>query len=462
MNVLLISLYELGRQPVHVASPAAVLRQSGHHVDVRDLSIGELDSQSLDKADAVAISVPMHTAKRMGDDLTSQIKSYRPDLPVAHYGLYASVGNGLDRGLLDAEMVGEYEPALLSWVQEISTSGGADKVVSQHLGRSDAAKPDRTGLPDLASYAHLEWNGVSVPVGAVEASHGCRHRCRHCPIPAVYDGRMRVVPQDLVLEDINQLVDAGARHITFGDADFLNAPPHSKSILELAHASHPEVTFDATVKVEHILNYEDVWKNLGEQNLLFLVSAFESVDQRTLDILDKGHTVDDMAKATSLVRSAGIHIRPTWLPFLPWTKADHVSSLLRFIVDNDLSGATDPVQLAIKLLVPQGSLLEDHPDMVPYLSDYDAEGLTWRWRFADAEVDVLQKEIEAIASEASDCGQEVGTTLEAIWTTVVQRTGQDVGTLPSRPGVAPRLTESWFCCAEPTSTQTTTLQIGLN
>ncbi len=324
--------------------------------------------------------------------------------------------------------------------------------IHRHTGRSDFAVPDRAGLPGLDRYARLEHEGASVLAGAVEASHGCRHRCRHCPIPAVYDGRMRVVPRDTVLADIDALVESGARHITFGDADFLNAPAHSLAVLERAHESHPEITFDATIKVEHILQHDDLWPRLAELNLLFVVSAFESVDDETLDILDKGHTVADMARAVQLTRAAGIRIRPTWLPFMPWTAPDDIVDIFEFIEAHDLAGATDPVQMAIKLLVPKGSLLEEHPAMIPYLEFYDSEALTWRWRFGNEETQVLHKELEAIAANASDCGQEAGTTLNEMRAVLSRSTGRNLAPL-GHTSPAPRLTESWFCCAEPTDAQ---------
>jgi hypothetical protein len=269
-----------------------------------------------------------------------------------------------------------------------------------------------------------------------------------------------VVPQDVVLSDINQLVAAGARHITFGDADFLNAPPHSISLLERAHDSHPDVTFDATIKVEHILQHADLWNHLAKQNLLFVISAFESVDEDTLSILEKGHTVDDMIRAIGIVRDAAIHIRPTWLPFAPWTQPEHITALHRFITDNDLSTATDPIQMAIKLLIPQGSLLESHPAVTPHLTHYDPTGLTWQWTFAEPDVEVLYKELSAIAADASECGQEVIPTLEAMWMATANAFGSDLGPLPRKSTAAPRLTESWFCCAEPTGSHTISLQIG--
>lgn len=446
MRILLLSTYELGRQPVHLASPAAALRRAGHEVRTVDLALDEVSEEDLDWADRAAISVPMHTATRLANDVVLKLARSMPGLPIALYGLYAGMGSAD----VDARLDGEYEPALLEW------ASGEAVGSRRHLGRSDLTTPDRSGLPGLDRYARLEHQGRSVLAGAVEASHGCRHRCRHCPIPAVYDGRLRVVPRDDVVADISNLVGAGAGHITFGDADFFNAPAHSLAILERAHAAHPELTFDATIKVEHILDHEDLWPRLAELNLLFVVSAFESVDDATLEILDKGHTVADMSRAVEVTRAAGIHIRPTWLPFMPWTTPGDVADIFEFIDDHDLTGATDPVQMSIKLLMPKGSLLEDHPAVTPHLDHYDTNALTWRWRFSDPETAVLQKEIEAIAANASDCDQETVTTLNEMREAVARSTGRSLQPLGELP-MAPRLTESWFCCAEPTDSQLITI-----
>ena len=435
---------------MHLASPAAALRDAGHEVRTVDLAVDELTDDDVTWAHRVAISVPMHTATRLADEVAAAIAGARPDLPVALYGLYAGVGS-VD---VDARFEGEYEPGLLQWASgELNGS-------HRHLGRSELGVPDRAGLPDLGWYARLEYRGSTVLAGAVEASHGCRHRCRHCPIPAVYDGRIRVVPRDDVLTDIDNLVAAGARHITFGDADFLNAPAHSLTVLERAHYAHPDVTFDATIKVEHIIGHADLWPRLAELGLLFVVSAFESVDDATLEILDKGHTVADMTGAVEITSEAGIHIRPTWLPFLPWTTPDDVAGVFEFIDTHDLNGSTDPVQMSIKLLVPKGSLLVDHPAMTPHLDRYDTSALTWRWDFADPETAVLHKELETIAANASDCGQEATATLDEMRKAVSRVSGRELLASSRSVLVAPRLTESWFCCAEPTEGQSVSIELS--
>jgi len=462
MDVLLISTYELGRQPLHLASPAASLRRAGHQVRTVDLAVEDLSDEMIQWAERVAIAVPMHTATRMADQVVGALAGARPGLPVALYGLYSGV-SGAD---VDARFEGEYEPGLLDWASTEAGSeshgtekGSGPKGLSRHLGRSDLEVPDRIGLPPLDDYARLEVNGTTRLAGAVEASHGCRHRCRHCPIPAVYDGRIRVVPQGHVVDDISNLVAAGATHITFGDADFLNAPPHSLSIIERAHEMYPEVTFDATIKVEHLIDHRSLLPRLADANLLFIVSAFETVDDETLAILDKGHQLADMSRVVQLTREAGIHLRPTWLPFLPWTEPSDLADIFTFLDRHDLVGATDPVQIAIKLLIPRGSLLEDHPAITPHLDGYDEAALSWRWDFADPETALLHEELEAIAANASDCGQETALTLNEMREAVARISG--IALEPFRESSpAPRLTESWYCCAEPTGAQAAALQIG--
>src|SRR4051812_49809005 len=65
MRVLLVSTYELGHQPLHVASPAAALHRARHEVRCLDLSVERWETRALEWAQAVGFSVPMHTAMRL-------------------------------------------------------------------------------------------------------------------------------------------------------------------------------------------------------------------------------------------------------------------------------------------------------------------------------------------------------------------------------------------------------------
>src|SRR5688500_9894669 len=110
MRVLLVSTYELGHQPLHVASPAAALRREGHDVRCLDLSVQPWDGGIAEWADAVAFSVPMHTAMRLAMRASRALRAVRPDVPVCFYGLYAPVSRDLTIGrLADRVIAGEYE-----------------------------------------------------------------------------------------------------------------------------------------------------------------------------------------------------------------------------------------------------------------------------------------------------------------------------------------------------------------
>lgn len=450
MRILLVSTYELGRQPVHVAGPAARLRAADHEVRAVDLAVEPWDEKALEWPDAVAVSVPMHTAMRLASELAGRIKARRPDLPISFYGLYAAVSaDRLVGRLVDRAIVGEYEQALVDWVGDlVNPSSGAGEPVTVHLERGGFRRPYRTPLPGLDRYAHLTVGGEHRLVGAVEASHGCLHRCRHCPIPSVYDGRLRVVDAGTVLADIDQLVDLGARHITFGDPDFLNGPAHSRRIVTAMHERYPELTFDCTVKVEHILRHRHLWDELAATGCLFVVSAFELLDDRLLALLDKGHTAAEAAEAVEVVRSAGIELRPSWLPFTPWSTRATVDEIFRFISRHDLIESTDPVQLGIRLLVPEGSLILEIEGIDEFLEGYDPERLTYRWRSPDPAMDDLALRLTEIAERAAADDRPIGETFLAQWLAVT-----DGSRLPPPPDSIPigategrpRLTEPWFC-----------------
>jgi hypothetical protein len=248
-----------------------------------------------------------------------------------------------------------------------------------------------------------------------------------------------------VLADIAQLVAIGARHVTFGDPDFLNAPPHSRRVVDAMHARFPEVTFDCTVKVEHVLRHESLWSELATAGCVFVVSAFESVNEAVLARLDKGHTTADAARAVGVLRAAGIEVRPSWLPFTPWTTRDDLIALLDFVYEHDLVGSVDPVQYSVRLLLPRGSLLLDLPELSPHLGAWNAGRSTYDWQSADPAMDELQHRLAALVECDDDAVELYARVRETVGAPPV-----DLSTITTG---RPRLTESWFCCAEPTELQ---------
>jgi radical SAM superfamily enzyme YgiQ (UPF0313 family) len=445
VRVLLVGCYELGHQPLRVATAAGRLRAAGHDVRAIDLAVETWDETLAEWADRVAISVPMHTATRIARSLISTIRPQRPGLAICAYGLYAP----MLADVADHVLAGEVDVALTEWVGGAAGAAGAI-VLDRSAARPGAPLPARDLLPPLDRYTHLVDGDEEHPVAYVEASHGCAHRCRHCPVPVIYDGRIRIVAVDDVIRDVEQQVAAGARHVTFGDPDFFNGVQHSLRVAREVHARFPTVTFDCTVKVEHILRDASVWPELADLGCLFVVSAFESTNEAILGHLAKGHTRADASLAVDTLRRHGIEIRPTWLPFTPWTALADVQDLLRFVVENRLVANVDPVQYTIRLLVPRGSLLLRLPEMQEIVGDYDAERGAYPWRAADPSLDALQASLAALVEDRLAAGAPI----HEIFTAVCDACDVDPGPIDSSAtDRVPRLTEPWFCCAEPTALQ---------
>ncbi|MGP8207886.1 MAG: CUAEP/CCAEP-tail radical SAM (seleno)protein [Acidimicrobiales bacterium] len=452
MKVLVVSTYELGHQPLSVATVTGLLLAAGHQVRCVDLAVGTLSADDVDWADGVALSVPMHTAMRLARRVAGAVRARRAQLPLCFFGLYAGMAGDLTLSSpADAVVAGEFEPGVVAW------AGGAAPCAPVQLGRFEARVPERRLLPELGRYAHLAVAGELRLVGSVAASRGCSHRCRHCPVPVVYAGRVRAVAEEIVLADVDQLVAAGARHISFADPDFFNAPRHARRVMAGVHERHPGLSFDATIKVEHLLRYPEMLPELADAGCAFIVSAFESVNDRTLSLLDKGHTVADMSEVVIALRAHGLEVRPSWLPFTPWTTLADLVGLVDFVISHDLVANVDPVQYSVRLLVPDGSLLLAEPAMTAHLGSYDPARLGWAWAHPDPAMDRLQVDMAALVEA------QIGRSPERTFAQVdalVRSYALDAPAPPARGAVSvgprgdrARLSEPWFCCSEPTEAQ---------
>jgi len=455
MRILLVSCYELGHQPLAVASPLAFLERAGFAAEALDISVEEFDAGKAAGAGLIAISVPMHTALRLGVRVASVIRRINPGCHICFYGIYASLNAEylLDH-CGDSVIGGEFESALVALAEALA-AGRSGAVEGVHLRGHAAgpvltrlafALPSRGTLPRLKKYAHLDRDGRKDLVGYVEASRGCLHLCLHCPIPPVYGGRFFVVPQEIALADIRQLVGEGATHITFGDPDFLNGPGHSQAVVRAMHAEFPALSFDFTAKVEHILEREDLFPELGRLGCAFMISAVESLSETVLANLEKGHTRADVSRALRIVRDAGIAFRPTWVAFTPWTTLEDYLDMFEFVEREGLIDHVDPVQFTLRLLVPPGSALLTRDAITPYLGALDQAAFIHRWTHPDPRMDVLQRESSRLVEAAS--AEDAAATFYRLKALAYSTAG-----LPLEPEPAlapdrrrpPRLTEAWFC-----------------
>ena len=453
MRSLLVSTYEMGRQPFGIASAAAWMRSAGWDVACVDVAKEKLQEGRLVAADLIGFHLPMHTATRLAAPIIAAARRLNPAARICVFGLYAPLNDEWLRSLgADAVFGGEFEEELAAWAgssfDRLRTSKAGSAFDRRLLPKIHFLVPDRGGLPPLSKYATLQMPGGGRRlVGYTEASRGCRHLCRHCPVVPIYDGQFRVVQPDVVLADVDAQIAAGAEHITFGDPDFFNGPTHAMKIVAALHAKHPAVSYDVTIKVEHLLNHRDLLPRLAATGCAFVTSAVESVDDRVLALFDKGHTREDFVAAVALARASGLTLVPTFVAFHPWLTPASYCDLLETIDQLDLVDHVAPIQLAIRLLVPNGSRLLTLDEMRAHVGAFDPAILAYRWSHPDPRVDELQQEVMAI----------VGTRLtgdrRAIFDQVSalahERAGLGRPMPDPRPArdraTVPYLNEPWYC-----------------
>jgi len=504
--ILLISCYELGHQPIGLAQPVGFLEQKGYVPVTLDLSVENFDAQHVEQARVVGISVPMHTALSLGCQVAERIRQSNPNAHICFYGLYASLNAKflLDH-LADSVIGGEYETPLVNLLDELTKlqsfqdlpNGTNACVVTQVEGVSSAGSvappilkkisgvsttstnetsheavfptPIRTGLPILSEYARLAYQGQKHVVGYVEASRGCLHTCLHCPIVPVYQGRFFVFPAPVVLADIRQQVKAGAVHITLGDPDFLNGPGHSLSIVRAMHEEFPHLTFDFTTKIEHIIKHQSAFKEFSQLGCLFVISAVESFSETVLVHLDKGHTRKDIFLAHDILQSVGITLRPSLVAFTPWTTLEDYAEMFDLIEQHGLIDCIDPVQYSVRLLVPPGSALltppKNHPTpMAQFLGSLDEQKFQHTWSHPDLRMDSLQKAVTKVVENSTKAKEDPECTFYRLWELVYDTAGLTFSSLNKTVSMnpdrvqPPRMTEPWFCCAEPTTGQLSSIE----
>ena len=459
MNILLIATYEQGHQPFGLASPAAWLRSNGAKVACLDISRDALDEAAVRDAHLIAIHIPMHTATRLAIELIAPIRAINPAAHLCFYGLYASVNaEYLRKRGVQTILGGEFEEGLSALAMSLATNGAngtgnnlqREPLVS--LERQKFLTPDRRGLPALDRYATLRLpDGGTRIAGYTESSRGCKHLCRHCPIVPVYNGAFRIVARDVVLEDIRRQVQAGAQHITFGDPDFFNGIGHAIPLIESLHREFPKLSYDATIKIEHLRKHEEDIATLRETGCLFITSAVESIDDAVLEKLAKNHTRADFEHVLRVFRVHDLPLQATFVPFSPWTTLDSYCEQLDFLAAHDLIENVAPIQLAIRLLIPAGSLLLDLPDIRQLAGPFEERSLVHPWKHPDGRVDQLCEEVQRIVHTGEKLNRARARIFRGIRDAARRAAGVEaiseaaaVPLLAARATI-PYLTEPWYC-----------------
>ncbi|KVW75498.1 arsinothricin biosynthesis radical SAM protein ArsL [Burkholderia cepacia] len=376
-NYLVVSTFEGGYQPNTALSAATALRNAGFDsTRLLDTYVDGIPDGAFDDADVIAISMPLFDSLQAGLQLTDQVRKANPTAIIVYFGQYATLNAERLVGRYgDYAVVGEWEHPLVNLARYTSGSGAAlekaglvdpdvvasGKVPHPYLARNAVSVPDRSLAPSLIKYPQpqvekLLGSGTHL-IGGVEATRGCHHKCTYCSVYAAYDGKVIMVADDIVVEDVRNLVKQGMQHLTFTDAEFFNAKNHGVRIMRRLHEEFPDLTYDFTTRVDHILEHEDAIREMAGLGLRFITSALEFPTQKVLDIVAKEISVDDIEAAIRNLKAIGVKLNPTFIMYNPWVSKDDILSFKEFIERNDLEDVVDPIQYETRLHLYKGSPL---------------------------------------------------------------------------------------------------------
>ena len=443
MKILLTSFYDLGKQPKIIAEIVDRYNSSEIDFDFFDFSV-EDQNIDLENYDVLGIYAPMHTATILSIEY---IKDKKLPNKMFTFGLYGSVLEDFNSSIRYIKDIESDELALFLEIND------------DHQFSLKNNIPNRQIFPDISNYAHLVDGSNNLIAGSVETTYGCKHSCTHCPVPISFNGSFKTYSLEKIVSDVENQVKQGAKHISFNDPDFFNGPIHALKILESLNEKFPSITYDSTIKVEHIIKYKKYFKELSSLNMVFVISAFETTNDLVLSILEKNHTSHDLNNSIEISQDFGIDIRPTWMPFSPWTELNDLSNIVKLIEKYELRETVDPIQLTIKLLIPKHSLIIKKPEINKYLGNYEKNSLSFKWEYENNDVEKLQSSLFDFIlnnSELDDHKQYLGMVNiieKCTDTKLLTNSSYDFKNVP-------KLSETWFCCAEPSKIQLDRIKIN--
>jgi radical SAM superfamily enzyme YgiQ (UPF0313 family) len=398
-------------QPLGIATAAAHLVEADIEIQTIDASL-VVPPMVSPGAKVVAFSVPLFDSLKPTLESVRDLRTDGYEGLIVLYGNYAMLNKESLLGrYADAIILGDWETSLVEIARRASVGASISSIANVACSgatgattylRSGHLPPNRAGLPPLTAYRYAEVErraGGAVVVGNVEASRGCRFSCSYCSVFAAHHNKVVIQPLEVVIADIDQLVEMGAEHICFVDAEFQNATKHAISIVAEMHARHPKLSFDFTSRADLLAQDPDRLEMFVKCGARFVTTALEFPKQEVLDAMNKGFEVEAIGRAVGACRKTGLGINPTFVLFNPWIELEDLAMFEEFLERHDLHGEVEPIQMKTRLWLYRGSPLLRVAGVANRVSRENEFNFEWRHR--DGAVEGVYAKLSGSASADS-------------------------------------------------------------
>ena len=307
------------------ATFAAIARQKGHKVEILDLGI-ILDWQNAlknkvekFKPDIIGMTstTPLISEVSKISFIIRKLTDVKTKLIIGGPHVTALPNDTLDHSAFDIAVLGEGEVPFIKILDDTSYSkipGIYYKENGEIIQTSDEREiiNDIESIPypaldlyDLSKYKCSRILNKVSPMMNYMTSRGCAWNCSFCN-KNIFGSKMRFKSPEAVIDEIKYLQKLGIRELRIIDDMFTANMDRAKKICELILENNLKFpwTLSAGIRVDKVdLEFLQMAKRAG---LYQLALGFESGDQKSLDSIGKGYSVEQSYKAMALVKKAGI------------------------------------------------------------------------------------------------------------------------------------------------------------
>lgn len=331
---------------------AAMLEKSGVNVNIIDCIGAPITTEEMlgriskIRPDVIGVTSTILTINTV-HQLAREIKKIFPDIPIVLGGpqICSIPEKTFLEGPYDIGVIGEGEFTMIELVRALmdgrSDLGGIKGLILKKDGKAvyNAPRPYIQDLdvlpfparhlyPPLSSYKPVPASYLKKPVALAISSRGCPYQCIFCD-RKVFGNKFRAHSSKYVVDEMEHCMKVhGAREIRFMDDTFTLDIKRVDGICEELFRRKIKVPWSCLTRVNTV-NLE-ILRKMKRAGCWQVLYGIESGDQRILDRVKKGVTVEQNEIGVRLAKKAGLSARATFIFGLPGENAETIKKTVEF------------------------------------------------------------------------------------------------------------------------------------
>lgn len=305
-----------------------ILRDKGYDVKIFIEDIKGIDLEEVFEADAVGISTITSTAPR-AYELANFIR--KEGIPVFMGGAHVTFMDEEALEHCDFVFRGEAEETIIPFFEALETGKGFENIPGLSYrapGGTIVRNEDVHHCPDLDKYPSPDFSLVhgnadhkaDMSMTPIMMSRGCPFGCNFCSVTRIFGRGYRFRSVESVIAELKKLKP---EYVFFYDDNFTANRAHTKKLLERMIEEGIRTKWTAQVRID-VAKDKELLALMKRSGCFYVYIGLESANQRALEAMDKGQTVEDMEHAINRIHSYGINIHGM---FIFGTDQDDISTI---------------------------------------------------------------------------------------------------------------------------------------